>query len=354
MTDRMETSLNLSDYDYNLPKELIAQSPSEQRDRSRLLVLRRDGNTIEHKIFSDIADYIRPGDCLVVNKTRVVPARIFAKKTTGGKVELLFINPLGPEPYLALVKPFQKPGTVLILPENVSAEIKGKTGIGETILEVKGDLPAALEKHGVMPLPPYIKRPPALMSKAAAEDRERYQTVYARDEGSIAAPTAGLHFSAELLERLKSKGVELAEIVLHVGWGTFRPVISGNISEHKMLPERYEISREAAGRIIEAKKAGGKVFVVGTTTARALESSAPSLQKASAPQDLSSQTGIFIYPGYNFKVVDAFVTNFHLPKSTPLFMASAFAGRENILAAYAEAVLEKYRFFSYGDAMLIL
>lgn len=346
----MTTGLKLSDYDFELPKELIAQEPRGRRDESRLLVLDRKSGAVEHRIFSDIAEYVRPGDCVVVNGTKVVPARLFAKKATGGRVELLFINPLGPAPYLALVKPFQKPGTALALPGGASAVVGGKTELGETMLDVKGDIRGILEQHGVMPLPPYIKRP----AGSAPGDRERYQTVYAREEGSIAAPTAGLHFTEVLLKRLGERGAVTAEIILHVGWGTFRPVVSEDIAGHRMLPEAYEIPLEASRKIIAAKRDGKRVFVVGTTTARALETEAAWLRKGSEPRGIAGSTGIFIYPGHKFGVADAFVTNFHLPMSTPLFMASAFAGRETLLKAYAEAVRERYRFFSYGDAMLIL
>lgn len=348
MTDH---ELQRSLYDYQLPPELVAQEPAAQRDGSRLLVLDRASGARSHRVFADIVEYFHPGDCLVINRTRVVPVRLFGKKETGGKAEVLFlsIHPREDGSYAALIKPFLLPGKKILLPDGLSAEILGKTEKGETLLRLSGgDLVDILSRHGFMPLPPYIKRKDA--GKATA-DRERYQTVYAKDNGSIAAPTAGLHFTDPLLARLREQGVAVAEVVLHVGWGTFKPVVADNIDEHTMLPEHYTIDAAAAAAVNAAREAGKRVFAVGTTSVRSIESAASADGRLSPS---SGETSLFIRPGYRFKVVDALVTNFHLPHSTPLFMACAFAGRTTILDAYGEAIERRYRFFSYGDAMLIL
>ncbi|MFH1369242.1 MAG: tRNA preQ1(34) S-adenosylmethionine ribosyltransferase-isomerase QueA [Elusimicrobiota bacterium] len=342
----------LSAYDFDLPKELIAQLPAEKRENSRLMVLDRGSGKTEHRSFADIAGYFGPGDCLVLNKTKVIPARLFGKKETGGRIEALFLKQMNGTCWTALVRPFLGTGKSIIFPDGLSARVSGKTELGETILDVSGaDVRNVLEEHGRMPLPPYIKRG-LVPGEKDKIDRERYQTVYAENEGSIAAPTAGLHFTKELLERIKEKGTEIVEVTLHVGWGTFRPIVSDDIAKHKMLPEIYEIWERAASGIAAAKRNKGRVVVVGTTAARALES-CPERIFAEPAREIMGETGIFIYPGYKFAVVDAFITNFHLPKSTPLMMACAFAGKEALFKAYEEAIREKYRFFSYGDAMFI-
>lgn len=347
----METQ-KLSEYNFDLPKELIAQNPSEKRDESRLLVLNRKTGKIEHRQFRDIIEYLQPGDCLVLNKTKVFPARLFGKKETGGKVEALFLRNIGGNQWLALVKPFLEEGKKIIFPEGLTADIKGKTPLGEVVLELNNPgLESILQDHGRMPLPPYIKREGSFGDKDTP-DRQRYQTVFAQEEGSIAAPTAGLHFTEKLLESIKERGVDIAEIVLHVGWGTFRPIISEELYNHKMLPEAYEIPAEAISKIRKAKS-GGRIVVVGTTSCRALETEAGYVLNGGR-NILRGETEIFIYPGHKFAVPDVFLTNFHLPKSTPLMMTSAFAGREFVLKAYSEAIKMRYRFFSYGDAMLIL
>lgn len=343
----------LNSYNYSLPEELIAQKPSEQRDKSRLMIIHRNSGQIEHRLFEGILDFFNSGDCLVINSTRVVPARLFGKKETGGKVEILFLNPpstdSGDTIFRALLRPYISPGKKIILPDDYTAMIVEKNQAGETVIELsKPGLFKILEKYGIMPLPPYIKRKDAQAIIHEA-DKSRYQTVYARKHGSIAAPTAGLHFTPQLLDALRNKGVKVIEIILHVGWGTFKPVYSQEIREHQMLPESYEVSSKDIEAITSCRAEGGKVFAVGTTSVRTLES-----VFADNTPSLSGETSLFIHPGYSFKVVDCFITNFHLPHSTPLFLACAFAGRETILAAYREAIKEKYRFYSYGDAMLIL
>jgi S-adenosylmethionine:tRNA ribosyltransferase-isomerase len=348
----MNTELDLANYDYCLPKELIAQSPSDQRDKSRLLVLNRKTLQIEDTFFSKIIRYLNPGDCLVINKTKVVASRLFGKKETGGKVEVLFIDPLANSALAsALVKPFLTIGSKIIFPDELVAEVIGKNEFGETVLKLSGwNLSDVLQKHGHMPLPPYIK------NYDDKRDKKRYQTVYASCDGSIAAPTAGLHFTDHLINDIKKKGVEVVEIILHVGWGTFKSIVSQNITEHKMLPERYEINAAAAEKIVSIKKSGGRIFSVGTTTTRALESCAKHFvfdKHKKTMKDISGATDIFIHPGYQFKAIDCLITNFHTPQSTPLLMACAFVGKKPLFDAYEHAIKEKYRFFSYGDAMLI-
>jgi len=350
--------LKLSSYEYKLPKELIAQRPLLERDRSRLLVLDRSNGALKHAHFADIPDYLSPGDCLVLNRTKVVPARLFGKKETGGKIEALFLDPAELKAGgtgRALLKPFMELGKVIIFHGGLRASVESKTDSGETILRLEGaDPQETLREFGKMPLPPYIKRP-GEGDGLASFDREHYQTVYAEENGSIAAPTAGLHFTPELLNRITAKGIKTVKVVLHVGWGTFKPLISEDISKHSMLPERYELSPETAQALNECRNNGGRIIAVGTTSVRALESAAgrPGFDEKGF-EPFKGETSIFIYPGHKFKAVGALVTNFHQPHSTPLAMASAFAGRERILAAYEEAIKEKYRFFSYGDAMLIL
>lgn len=335
-------------FDYELPEELIAQKPIEPRDASRLLVLNRETGTIYHGSFRDIENYLTEGDVLVVNNTRVIPARLYGRKSTGAKVEVVLLKRISGDVWEALVRPGNKikPGTTLIFKDGLlKAEVKDYAPGGGRVLELqyKGIFQEVLDKVGTVPLPPYIKE--------TLEDKERYQTVYAKKQGSAAAPTAGLHFTPELIERLKMKGIIFAEVLLHVGLGTFRPVKVKNIKEHQMHSEYYEVSKESAQIINNAKTQGNKIVGVGTTSVRVLESVANSDGYVTSG---SGWTDIFIYPGYKFKAVDAIVTNFHLPKSTLLMLVSAFAGREKILKAYQEAVNKRYRFFSFGDAMLII
>ncbi len=341
--------MQLADFDFYLPESLIAQHPVEPRDASRLMVVDRAKETFAHKSFKDIVGYLEAGDVLVLNNTRVMPARLLGiREETGARVEALLLKRLDKDTWEVLVRPGKKArvGTRLVFGEGMlRAEVIGDTSAGGRVLvfRCEGIFEQVLAKLGTMPLPPYIT--------AKLGNPERYQTVYARESGSAAAPTAGLHFTPELLETIKGRGVELAEILLHVGLGTFRPVKTENVLEHRMHSEYYRITAEAAERINDAKKAGRRVIAVGTTTARTLESAAGSDHRVTAQE---GWTDIFIYPGYRFKLVDTLLTNFHFPKSTLLMLVSALAGREKILKAYAEAVAQEYRFYSFGDAMLIL
>ncbi|MCR5700525.1 MAG: tRNA preQ1(34) S-adenosylmethionine ribosyltransferase-isomerase QueA [Lachnospiraceae bacterium] len=340
--------MKLSDFNYELPQELIAQDPLDKRSDSRLMVVGREDGSIEHKHFYDILDYVNQGDCLVINDTKVIPARLMGvKEDTGASIEVLLLKRREEKVWETLVKPGKK--------ARVGARISFGDGllIGEVIdiveegnrlvrFEYEGIWEELLDKLGQMPLPPYITH--------ALKDRNRYQTVYAKHDGSAAAPTAGLHFTEELLEQLKAKGVEIAHVTLHVGLGTFRPVKVDNILEHHMHSEFYMVSEEDAAKINATKERGGRVISVGTTSTRTLESVADENGIVKAG---SGWTDIFIYPGYKFKVVDCLITNFHLPESTLLMLVSAFSSRENMLHAYEVAVQEKYRFFSFGDAMFI-
>jgi len=352
----------LANYDYEIPAELIAQKPVENRADSRLFVIRKESGKFEHRKFSDIAEYFNEGDCLVINTTKVVPSRLFGKKISGGKVELLFLDPCqsGAE-YRVLMKPFLETGKKVYFNGGFECAVKSKTEYGESVVEFnKTGVLEFLQKHGIMPLPPYINRKNGLAEKLSDFDKERYQTVYAGAPGAIAAPTAGLHFTDGIFKALKNKGVNLAQLTLHVGWGTFKPIVSADLNEHKMMSEKYYIDAENAEIINESIRNNKKVASVGTTSTRALESLA---EKAITNQmqngktyigEFSGETSIFIHPGYKFKVINALITNLHLPKSTPLMMASAFCTREIMLNAYKEAVKEKYRFFSYGDSMIII
>lgn len=352
--------MRVDDFDYNLPEELIAQQPLKERDSCRLMVLKRDLGEIEHKKFSDILDYLDSGDCLVMNDSKVIPARLFGiKEGTGAKIEFLLIKRLEEnEVWETLVKPGKrvKPGDRVIFSEEkdkkLIAEIIGTGEDGTRIVsfDYDGIFMERLEEMGAMPLPPYIDRP------ATEEDREDYQTVYNRVEGSVAAPTAGLHFTKELLAKANEKGVKLAYLTLHVGIGTFRPVKVDTVENHHMHFEEYMVSEEAASAINETIKSGGRIISVGTTSTRTLES-ASKFDEETGKYLVSpggGSTDIFIYPGYDFKIVDGLITNFHLPKSTLIMLISAIYDRDKILEAYKEAVKEKYRFFSYGDAMLII
>lgn len=342
----MET-LKKSDFYYDLPEELIAQTPAEPRDSSRLLVYHRDTRQLEHKIFRDVIDYLKAGDVLVVNRTRVLPARVYAHTEHGGAVEVLLLKRLDLTRWEVLVRPGRKcrPGAHLIVNEELSLRVLSVTDSGERIVEFvyDGTFEDILSRVGTMPLPPYIHE--------KLTDPERYQTVYSKENGSAAAPTAGLHFTPELLERIRAKGVEIAEVLLHVGLGTFRPVKEENVLDHKMHSEYFEISAEAAEIVNRAKKEGRRVICVGTTSVRTVETVA---DEHGFLRPCKGNTEIFIYPPYKFKCVDALITNFHLPESTLLMLVSALCSREEILSVYETAVKERYRFFSFGDAMLIL
>ena len=348
--------MRLEDFDYELPKELIAQTPSLKRDECRLMVLDRANNTTQHRHFYDILEYLHEGDCLVVNDSRVIPARLHGiKEKTGAHIELLLIKRLEGDKWESLVKPGKrlKEGDTVVLDENrlFKAHILGfkDKENGTRIIEFKyeGIFMERLEEIGSMPLPPYIER------DAENDDKERYQTVYSKVDGSVAAPTAGLHFTDELLEKVRAKGVEIAYVTLHVGIGTFRPVKVDNIEDHKMHFEEYTIASETAETVNRAIREGRRVISVGTTSTRTLESAAKQVDGVWQIKSGHSSTGIFIYPGYKYKVVDGLITNFHLPKSTLIMLVSALYDREHILAAYEEAVRERYKFFSYGDAMFI-
>jgi len=340
--------LKKSDFYFELPPELIAQDPLEDRSSSRLLTLSRQTGKVEHRIFKDILDYICPGDCLVLNNTKVIPARLLGQKAdTGAGVEVLLLKRQEKDVWETLVKPGKKckPGTKLVFGDgSLTAEVLDTLEEGNRLIQFtyEGIWEEVLDKLGEMPLPPYITH--------KLQDKNRYQTVYAKYEGSAAAPTAGLHFTRELLQQLEEKGVQIAYVTLHVGLGTFRPVKVDNILEHHMHSEYYQISEEAASKINRAKASGGRVICVGTTSCRTVESAADETGLIHAGCD---NTEIFIYPGYRFKVLDSLITNFHLPESTLVMLVSALAGRENVLAAYEEAIRERYRFFSFGDAMLI-
>ena len=341
------TQLKKSDFYYDLPEELIAQTPAEPRDSSRLLVYDRSADKAEHKIFRDIKNYLRAGDVLVINNTKVLPARLYAHTEHGGMVEVLLLKRISSLRWEVLVKPGKKckPGTRLTVDDKLSLTVNSVTDSGERIVdfECDGVFEEALDRVGSMPLPPYIKK--------KLEDKNRYQTVYAKTDGSAAAPTAGLHFTPQLLEEIKDMGVEIAQILLHVGLGTFRPVKEDAITDHKMHSEYYEVGEQAAQIISRAKREGRRVIAVGTTSVRTLESAA---NDDGTIDPCFGNTSIFIYPPYKFKCVDCLVTNFHLPESTLIMLVSALVGREKTLQLYKTAVEEKYRFFSFGDAMLIL
>ena len=340
--------MKLKDFWYDLPNELIAQNPSERRDMSRLLVLNKDTGNMEHKHFKDMIDYLNAGDCLVLNNTRVIPARLIGEKeATGGKIEFVLLKRLEGDVWEVILKPGRKakPGSRFVFGNGlIKAEILALGEEGNRIVrfEYEGIFEEVLDQVGMVPLPPYIT--------ATLADKERYQTIYSKIKGSAAAPTAGLHFTRELLDDLKEKGIEIVEVTLHVGLGTFRPVKIENILEHHMHKESWSISEESCNTINRARNSGKKVIAVGTTSVRVLET-------ASNDQGLvkpgSGDTDIFIYPGYQFKAVDALITNFHLPESTLIMLVSAFAGKESVMHAYHKAIDLEYRFFSFGDAMFI-
>ena len=340
--------MKTSDFMYDLPEELIAQSPMEPRDHSRLLVYDRNTGEISHRHFYDIIDYLNPNDALVINDTRVIPARLYGVRSGGGACELLLLKQLGPKRWISLVRPGAKlkPGkTVSIGDGQMTARIMEEAEGGARVVEFEcaDTFEETLDRLGEMPLPPYIHERLA--------DRDRYQTVYAREDGSAAAPTAGLHFTPELLDRIRQMGVDIIPVLLHVGLGTFRPVKAENVEDHEMHSEYYEVTEDSARRIALTRSRGGRVIAIGTTSVRTLEASS---QKSGCVEAGSDNTNIFIKPGYRFHSVDALVTNFHLPGSTLIMLVSAFMGREEALRVYSEAVKEKYRFFSFGDAMLIL
>ncbi|MCI8461491.1 MAG: tRNA preQ1(34) S-adenosylmethionine ribosyltransferase-isomerase QueA [Lachnospiraceae bacterium] len=338
-----------SDFAFDLPKELIAQDPLEDRSSSRLLVLDRRSGAVSHHVFREIGDFLRPGDCLVLNNTKVIPARLLGEREgTGAHVEVLLLKRRDKDVWETLVKPGKKcrPGTKLEFGGGVlKAEVVETVEEGNRLVrfEYEGIFEEVLDRLGEMPLPPYITH--------KLSDRNRYQTVYAKYEGSAAAPTAGLHFTEELLGQIRARGVQTAFVTLHVGLGTFRPVKEDDILEHHMHSEAYQISQQAADLINRTKASGGRVICVGTTSCRTVESAA---DERGMVRPGSADTEIFIYPGYEFKVLDGLITNFHLPESTLVMLVSALAGREQVLGAYAEAVRERYRFFSFGDAMLVV
>ena len=341
----------MSDFDFALPPELIAQEPPAERDASRLLVLDRRTGAIEHRVFRDLPDLLAPGDLLVRNRSRVIPARLLGRRDSGGEAEVLLVRDRGEGRWEALVRPgrYLRPGQRVTVDDDLSVVIESEATAEDSrrlvrLLSRTRDVPAALERCGHVPLPPYVRRPDG------AADRERYQTIYAREPGSVAAPTAGLHFTEAVVERLRARGVETADVVLHVGPGTFRPVTAERVEDHRVQPEEFLLPEETVDAVARAKARGGRVIAVGTTTVRTLEASAMG-RGTIAPG--GGETSLVIVPGFRFQAVDALVTNFHLPRSSLLLLVAAFAGRERVLAAYAEAVRSGYRFYSYGDAMFI-
>ena len=341
--------MKTSDFYYDLPKELIAQDPLEDRSSSRLLVLHRKSGRVEHRVFTDIVEYLKPGDCLVRNNTKVIPARLYGTRVdTGATIELLLLKRMENDVWETLVKPGKKArqGAVISFGDGILAgEIIDVKEDGNRLIQFRyeGIFEEILDQLGQMPLPPYITH--------TLKDKNRYQTVYAKYEGSAAAPTAGLHFTEELFRKLEEKGVLVANVTLHVGLGTFRPVKVDDVSKHHMHTEFYQVTKEEADKINKAKQAGGRIVCVGTTSCRTIESAADENGVLKPGQ---GDTDIFIYPGYSFKMMDVLITNFHLPESTLLMLVSALAGKEQVMRVYEEAVQERYRFFSFGDAMIIL
>lgn len=348
--------MDVADFDYNLPQELIAQQPLPERAASRMLVLDRGSGTWEHRRFRDLPAYLRAGDCLVLNDTRVLPARLLGQRDSAGQVELLLLRPQGEEVWEALARPAKRlqVGERLDFGGKLQTTLlqKSEEGLVQVRLDYQGELLEVLDEIGVTPLPPYIRRaeqsPDSPQEQA---DRERYQTLYAEKPGAVAAPTAGLHFGEKMLPALEAQGIAVVRLTLHVGLGTFRPVAVKRVEDHQMHTEYYQVSEPAAEAINQAREAGGRCVAVGTTVVRTLETLADESGTASSGE---GWTELFIYPGYRFRAVDMLLTNFHLPRSTLLMMVSAFAGRELILSAYQEAVKEHYRFYSYGDCMLIM
>ncbi|MCA6070271.1 MAG: tRNA preQ1(34) S-adenosylmethionine ribosyltransferase-isomerase QueA [Endomicrobium sp.] len=350
----------LLNYNYEIPESLIAQKPVENRQDSKLFVIDRASEKFYHRRFSDIIEYFNSGDCLIINTTKVVPSRLFGKKISGGKVELLFLDPCQQsEEYKVLLKPFIAIGKKIYFDDGYECEILSKTELGETLVKFnKSGVLEFLQDYGIMPLPPYINRKGNLAQELSDFDKQRYQTIYAKNFGAIAAPTAGLHFTDDILTCLKEKGINIATLTLHVGWGTFRPITAMELNNHNMLPEKFTLDKTNAEIINSAIKTNKKIIAVGTTSVRAIETIAKKVgfleNDKTYMQGCSGETSIFIYPGYKFKIINTLITNLHLPKSTPLMMTSAFSSRKLMLRAYKEAVQKKYRFFSYGDSMLIL
>lgn len=343
--------MHISDFDYDLPPELIAQDPLARRDASRLLVLDRESGALRHHVFRDLPGLLRPGDLLVVNRSRVFPARLLGRRAGGGAAEVLLLRDLGGDVWEALVRPGRRlrAGARVHVDDGLQVEVLAGPALADgrrqvRLLAKSGDAARELERLGHVPLPPYIRR------EDRPGDRVRYQTVYAKERGSVAAPTAGLHFTPELLDGLGPRGIERAEVVLHVGPGTFRPVQVEDVRDHAVPAEPYVVPEETSAAIARTRARGGRVVAVGTTTTRVLETAADDHGRVTAGE---GETGLVILPGYRFRAVDVLVTNFHLPRSSLLLLVSAFAGRERILAAYAEAVRQQYRFYSYGDAMLV-
>jgi S-adenosylmethionine:tRNA ribosyltransferase-isomerase len=340
--------MKVADFDYDLPPELIAQDPLEPRDASRLLIMDKEGGSLRHSFFYRLGEELRRGDILVINDTKVLPARLYAWRSSGATVEVLLLRQLELNLWQCLVKPGKKalPGTELSfeLPQ-LTAMVEDHAEDGTRLIRFypDGDFWALLDRLGTMPLPPYIKKPLA--------DQDRYQPVYAREKGSVAAPTAGLHFTPRLMDELQGQGIQIAKVMLHVGLGTFRPVKSATVEGHTMHAEFYRLPEQAAAAINAARQQGGRVIAVGTTAVRTLETVADDNGELTASEGWTQQ---YIYPGYRFKIVDGLITNFHLPKSTLIMLVAAFAGREQVLAAYQTAIEEKYRFYSFGDAMLII
>jgi len=344
--------LDIDAFDYELPRDLIAQEPLPERDASRLMVLDRGSGAIAHRTFRDLPDLLAPGDLLVVNRSRVFPARLLGRRSGGGRAEILLVRPLGGDDWDALVRPGRRlrVGDVVQVGDDLSVEVaSGSLGVDGgrrvRLAAQSGNVADAIRRLGHTPLPPYVER------ADRAEDRDRYQTIYAREEGSVAAPTAGLHFTAALLERLRARGIERAEVVLHVGPGTFRPVKARRVEDHRVDAEPFVVPSETVAAVRSARALGARIVAVGTTTVRTLESAARDDRNVDAG---ARTTDSVILPGFRFRVVDALVTNFHLPRSSLLLLVSAFAGRERVLCAYAEAIRQRYRFYSYGDAMLVL
>lgn len=340
--------MKVSDFNYDLPQELIAQHPYDKRDEARLMVIDAKTQKIEHKIFKNVMEYLSEGDCLVINNTKVLPARLYGKKDTGASIEFLLLKRIEGDSWEVMVRPGNKlkPGSKVsfgdgLLKAEVLEVLEG--GNRKVIFEYNGIFNEILDQIGLMPLPPYIKE--------KLKENDKYQTVYAKYEGSSAAPTAGLHFTEELLEKIKQKGVNIANVTLHVGIGTFRPVKVENVEEHDMHSEHYYIKKEDADLINQTKKSGHKIIAVGTTSCRVLESVA---DEKGMVKETEGDTNIFIYPGYQFKCIDRLITNFHLPESTLIMLVSSLAGKDFVMKAYEEAVREKYKFFSFGDAMMIL
>ena len=363
--------MKLEEFNYHLPKELIAQFPSQKRDESRLMVLNRGEQTIEHRHFFELTEYLQSGDILIVNNTKVIPARLFGRKTTGGAVEVFLIqkleirnqeseiSPATSQIWRCLINPARgiKKGSEIAFEHGLKAAIIEKGAHGNWVVELYAsmEIDKALELAGKMPLPPYIKRDRGsgvnVQNRISALDRERYQTIFAKDEGAIAAPTAGLHFTEKLLKKIRNLGVEILYITLHTGLGTFLPVKEEDITKHRMAPEYYKIDPTTFDAIKQARAEGRRIIAVGSTVTRALETM---VRLGWETPELNGSTGLFIYPGYRFNAVDVLITNFHLPKSTLIMLTAAFAGREFLMTAYREAVKQGYRFFSYGDAMMVV